>query len=423
MKVVILGGGFLGVSTAYFLAKEGVQVTVIERENAEAKQCSFANGAQLSYSDSDPWASFGNILKGIKWIGRPNAPLLLRPRLDFDMYRWLCKFLMNALPSEYENNTVNLLKLGFYSRQVMNQFLEDNKVKFNFSDRGILHIYKSRSELIKAAKRFEINKKYSSNLEYQLMDRKEVCDLEPASDHLMKFRTGAIYAPQDQMGDINIFTKELTKICKKLDVNFMFSTVVERIEKNDNSNSISKVITNRGDVAADNFIVCLGAFSAKLLNGLGVKIPVYPMKGYSITLDIKNNELAPKISLTDHQKKIVFTPLANKLRVAGTAEFAGFDFSIPNSRIKPLHSSASKYFPKVCEYNTFDKWSCLRPQTPKSTGVICKANLKNLFINSGHGSLGWTQGMGSSKAIADLVLKKKPEIDLTGFSLEAHKYY
>lgn len=421
MKVVILGGGFLGVSTAYFLAKEGAQVTVIEQESSEAMQCSFANGAQLSYSDSDPWASFGNILKGIKWIGRLNAPLLLRPRLDFDMYVWLCKFIMNALPSEYENNTANLLKLGFYSRKVMNDFLLENKVNFNFSDSGILHIYKSKSELMKAAKRFEINNKYSRDLEFKMLSRNEVCDLEPASQDLMRYRTGAIFAPKDQMGDIYLFTKELTKICKKLGVKFMFSTKIERLEKN--SNSISKIITSKGDIKADNYVICLGAFSAKFTSKVGIKIPIYPMKGYSITLNVIDANNKPKISLTDHQKKIVFTPLGDKLRVAGTAEFAGFDFSIPNSRVKPLHSAASKYFPRMSNYNKFEKWSCLRPQTPKSTGIISKTNIKNLFVNSGHGSLGWTQGMGSAKSMADLVMKRKPEIDLTGFSIEAHKYY
>lgn len=421
MKVVILGGGFLGVSTAYFLAKYGVEVKVIEQESEEAMQCSFANGAQLSYSDSDPWASFGNILKGLKWIGKANAPLLLRPRLDFDMYIWICKFIMNAIPSAYEDNTRNLLKLGFYSRQVINNFLEDNKVKFDFSDSGILHIYKSRSELAKALKRFELNTKYSRDLEFKLMNRNEVVEFEPSSEHLMRYRTGAIFAPKDQIGDIKLFTKELVKICKKLGVKFMFSTSIESLEKK--SDSITKVITNRGDITGDNFVVCTGAYSAKILSAIGIKIPIYPMKGYSITLKMKNAKNFPKTSLTDHQKKIVFTPIGDRLRVAGTAEFAGFDFSIPNSRVKPLHSAASKYFPRMCDYIKFDKWSCLRPQTPKSTGIISKTDIKNLFINSGHGSLGWTQGMGSAKAMADLVMKRKPEIDLAGFSIEAHKYY
>lgn len=411
MKVLVIGSGVIGICTAYFLAKSGASVTVIEREPSSAMQCSYANGAQMSYSHAEPWATWTNVWKGIKWMGKKNAPLLFRPSFDIEMYKWIFKFLLNCSKSNIDKNTHALLNLGFYSRKVMNTLMDEVKIDCSYTKPGILHIFRHKEEVKALDKYFTELSKIEPFLEHKALNKKGCIALDPALEHLMRKGVGGVWCVNDELADIYEFCKGLEVECKKLGVTFKYNT--EMLGFNTHGHSIQSIITNNGDLEADSFVMCTGAYSANFLRPIGIKIPIYPMKGYSISAPIHKNHITPSVSVTDHQKKIVFSKIGNIFRVAGTAEFAGFNHEVLHERVEPLIKSSKTYFPNSADYSNITSWACLRPQTPQSYPYLGRTEqYKNLFFNMGHGSLGWTQGPGSGKAVADQVLGKEPEIDL-----------
>jgi D-amino-acid dehydrogenase len=412
MKVLVIGAGVIGVTTAYFLAKSGAQVTVIEREPSTAMQCSYSNGAQLSYSHAEPWANWSNVLKGIKWMSNPSAPLLLRPRIDIDMYKWIFKFMLNCSKSNIDRNTHALLNLAFYSRKVMHSLNEEVKIDFNYTQKGILHIFRKKEEVKDMQDYITKLAKMEPFLKHEMLNRRKCIELDPALENLMRKRSGGVLCHNDELGDIYEFCKGLESECKKLGVVFKYNTEMQGF--NTAGHVVQSVITDKGDIECNSFVMCTGAYSAHFLRPIGIDLPVYPMKGYSISARISGSHTTPHVSVTDHQKKIVFSRIGNIFRAAGTAEFAGFDHTIPQERIDPLIKSCKSYFPDAADYNNLSIWSCLRPQTPRSYPFLGKTRkYKNLFVNMGHGSLGWTQAVGSAKAVADLVIGREPEIDMS----------
>lgn len=416
MKVAVLGAGIIGVSTAYFLAKAGAQVTVVEREPEAAMGCSYANGAQLSYSHADPWASYRNVWKGIKWIGHANAPLLLRPQFDPDMYKWLLNFLLNCAPLRVMSNTKAILHLGFYSRKILHELMATENLSFDYSPSGILHIFKSKLELSLCSKMFENLQNLEPKLDFQILSKAGCVELDPAIGHLMSRRTGGILCKADEVGDTFKFTHSLEAIAKSLGVEFLYNTEVLGLHHG-HKPSISEIILEERNLKVDAVVVCLGAYGGPFLRRYGVDLPIYPMKGYSISVPTDDGFICPKVSITDQHRKIVFSRIGNTLRIGGTAEFTGYNHEVLSERIAPILNTAKKYFPQGGDYSRKTSWACLRPQTPHSYPYISRALFKNLYINMGHGSLGWTQAFGSSKAVADLVMKKVPELDLRPYRI------
>lgn len=415
MKVIILGAGVMGVCTAYLLVKQGFEVTVIDRHGEAAMESSYANGCQLSYSHCEPWATAGNLWKGIKWLGHKEAPLLFRLRWDWEMYRWLAHFIINALPAKVARNTLNILKLSFYSRNIMHELLDELDFDFDFQKSGILHLFHNKETLEKAEKHFKFESRNSDELTFKVLSAKQCLNLEPAASHLIKEKYGGIYFPKDETGDIFKFTRGLAAMCTKLGVNFLYNTDINTLTIS--GNRISGVNTNQGFYTANKFIVALGAYTGKYLRMIGINLPIYPMKGYSISIPTQKQHDHLSMSITDQKSKIVYTPVKGFLRAAGTVEFAGFNHEILPERITPILHAIRKFFPNGGDFDQVVPWACLRPQTPQSSPIIGRTRYNNLYINSGHGSLGWTQALGSSKIVADIVADNSPEISLTGLKL------
>ena len=415
MKIIILGAGVVGVSAAYLLASRGHEVEVIERANASAQETSFANGGQLSFSHAEPWANPSVLPKIAKWLFKEDAPIVLRPRADMEMIKWGLKFLANCTSGNARNNSVNILRLGLYSKKIMEQIRTYSGVKFDNRREGILHIFSTQKDFDHEIEQAKFQSKFGCPAE--IADYKRCVQLEPALEHVGQNIVGGIFQAIDESGDACIYTQELAKLCVK-DYNTVFHYNTEITQINSNKGKITSVSTNKGELKADAYIMSLGSYSPLYLKPLGIKVPIYPMKGYSVTFVA--NHYSPNISLTDSENKIVYSRLGDKLRIAGTAEFAGYNQDVRQPRITPIVKAVKRLLPK-CEFDTPEsEWACLRPSTPDGPPIIGKTKYDNLFMNTGHGTLGWTQAAGSAALIADVIEGKKTEISLEGLSIDRY---
>lgn len=416
MRVVVLGAGVSGVTLAYMLAKQGHTVEVIERQPEPAAECSFANGAQLSYSHAEPWANPGALKKAIQWLYQEDKPLVFRFRADWQMWRWVIHFLRNCTGPRARINTERTLRLGLYSRQMMHELVDESKIQFDYGQKGILHIFTKPWELPHAKEQAEFQVKLGAPYEY--CTPQQCLEKEPALSHIVPRICGGIYYAADEYGDIHAFTQQLARKAKELGALFHFNHYVRRIliEKN----SIKEIQTDKDSFRADVYVMALGAESGTLLRSVGIDVPIYPMKGYSISVPIMQSDKAPSMSVTAQVEKVVFTRIGKILRVAGTAEFAGYDYNISPRRIALLKQVTQETFPECGDIEGASEWACLRPQSPDAAGIIGGTRYSNLFLNTGHGTLGWTMAAGSARAVADLIAGKKPSIDLTGLTVDKY---
>lgn len=377
MKIAIIGAGIAGILPAYFLAKRGHDVTIYDQERYAAMRTSYANGGQVSVSNSEVWNTWNNVYKGIRWMLKKDAPLLIRPSLDFDKIKWITKFLYNTASNVYKQNTIETIKLGLDSRILYKQIIKDENLEFDQSNSGILHIYKDPKYLDYA---FNAKDIYELNgCEWKtIINRDDILQLEPNLVH-MKNLIGAAWTADDWVGDIHKFCNELLKtIIQKYNVTVSFQNVV---------NDPRQILTLH-----DKVIIAAGAESTYLANIIGDKIDVYPVKGYSITIDaqdVASYKAMPKVSLLDDQAKIVSATLGTKLRVAGTAELCGYNRDITRDRIEPLLNWVNKNFPTI-DTRFYSSWACLRPMTPNMMPIVKESKVKNIFYHTGHGHLGWT---------------------------------
>lgn len=415
MKILVLGSGLLGVTSAYALAKRGYEVTVIDRKATCGAETSFANGGQLSYSHAEPWANPTVIPKLPKYILDPDSPLVLRPRADWAMTKWGLQFLRNCSNKRALINCVNILRLGLYSREEMAKLRADTNIEFDFSARGILHIFSDDKSFDHAKHHNEFQARFGGD--ERVLTCEETLAMEPALQSTERKIIGGIHAHMDESGDAYLFCNALMKyIVERYNVKFLCNVTAESIARE--GNRITAVKTDQGDMTADGFVMAMGSYSPLLLKPLGIDLPIYPMKGYSITLPA--NDHCPHMSLTDGTYKIVFSRLGNRLRIAGTAEFAGHDQSVRESRIKPIIKAASGLLPKADWNAQIDRWACLRPSTPDGPPIIGKTPYFNLFLNTGHGTLGWTQAAGSATLLADIMDNKPPAIITAGLTMERY---
>lgn len=418
MRVLVLGSGIIGVTTAYVLATRGYDVEVVDRRDQAATETSYANGGQLSYSHAEPWANPAVLPKVLKWMLDDTAPLVLRPRLDWRMISWGLKFLSNCNKRSAEANTVTMLRLGLYSRKMMEALSKATNISFHHQHSGILHVFTDHKEFDAAKRQAAFQEQFGC--QEKTLTAEECLNLEPTLQHSNKTIIGGIHAHLDESGDMCSFTRQLANLCEKeYGVTFHYNTTIQKIQKD--GDKISCIQTDKGELQADAYVMSLGSYSAMMLRQIGIKVPIYPMKGYSLTF--KANHFAPNISITDQNAKIVYSRFGPEcLRVAGTAEFAGYNDSINPKRIEPIVKAISTLFPKVLEEPDAitSEWACLRPSTPDGPPIIGKTPYSNLFMNTGHGTLGWTQSAGSAFLLADTLEGKQTEISLMGMDLDRY---
>ncbi len=413
MKICILGAGVLGVTTAYELARHGHQVTVIDRGPEPARECSFANGGQLSYSASEPWANPRAFLKVLRWMWQDDAPLVLRPRADLAMLCWGLQFLRNCSAARAARNEEAMLRINLYSKKKFEALFADTNIDCHQLHKGILHVFSDKKE-------WEYYRPLAAKgvLSEAILTRDACYALEPALAHATRDILGGIHMPLDSSGDIYLFTTRLARlIAAKYGVTFRYNTALSRIHQK--KGAITHLTTGSGEImdGFDVYVMALGAYSTPHLREVGVHVPIYPMKGYTIT--IPANEFSPTVSITDSARKQVYTKLGDRVRVAGTAEFAGYNHAIRPVRIAPLLRGVQELFPKA-DLSRMEEWACLRPQTPDGPPILGATAIANLYLNTGHGTLGWTQAAGSARIVADIIMKRTVEIPLEGLTLERY---
>jgi D-amino-acid dehydrogenase len=412
MKIAILGSGLLGVTTAYELARRGAEVVVLDRQSTSGAETSYANGGQLSYSHAEPWANAAVLPKLPGWMLRSDAPLVLRPRADWQMMRWGLGFLRNCTPARADSNCVNMLRLGLYSRQKMAQLRAATNIAFDFSATGVLHIFSTQHEFEHARRQNDFQAKFGCN--QKVLTREQCLEMEPTLAYTDRILIGGMHADMDECGDAYMFCNNLAAhIAEKYGVQFRYGVSIDRLVTE--QNRMAAVKTSQGDVTADAFVMAMGSYAPLYLRQIGIDLPIYPMKGYSLTLNA--NEHCPNMSITDGTYKIVYSRLGDRLRIAGTAEFAGYNTKINEGRITPIMAAAKKLFPKADWQQEIKKWACLRPSTPTGAPILGRTRYPNLFLNSGRGTLGWTQAAGSAAIVADIMEGKTPEIMTLGLTL------
>lgn len=420
MRVVVLGAGVIGTTSAWYLARAGHEVTVLDRQPDVALETSFANGGQISVSHAEPWANPTAPLKILQWLGREDAPLLFRPRADLAEWSWGLRFLFECLPSRSLRNAEAALALASYSREQLKRLRRDTGILFDSSTTGILHLYEKRREFERA--RAQVEWLTGRGLEVEAKTPQECVSIEPALSNSAIRIAGGVHAPADESGDAQLFTKNLSHLCRAQGVAFRFNVCVRRIEAA--RAAIERVVIDDEEgieesVRADAYVVALGSYSPLMLNPIGAAVSVYPVKGYSVTLPLEPGDQAPRLSLTDHSRKIVFSRLGNRLRVAGTAELNGYNTEINEHRCQALVRRSLEWFPKAGRANEAQLWTGLRPATPGNIPFIGRTKYPNLFINTGHGTLGWTLACGSGRSLADIVSGRKPEPEFPFRGLEA----
>lgn len=414
MKVIVLGAGVIGVTSAYELARDGHDVTVIDQREGVALETSFANGGQLSSDHGEPLPGPGVIAKALKWLGKKDAPLLYRLRLDPALWSWTLKFLSNCPEPLFWKNAERILRLALYARERMHDTLAREEIAFDHLNNGILNLYQDDREFDQSSENARAMKELGS--ERQTIDRKGCIKIEPALAHSALLIAGGTFTPRDESGDCYEFTKTLAEQCVKRGVDFKFNTTVKGFQRD--GWRIASVETDQGSITGDVFVVALGSHSPLLLKTADLSVPVYPAKGYSVTVPILDDTMAPKVSITSQSHKLVFSRLGNKLRVAGMLELNGYDTELNDARARLVLKNALQLFPHAAEAEHATFWTGLRPMTPDSVPIIGRGKQENLILNIGHGMLGWTMAMGSARIVADLAASHAPEIDLEGLGWE-----
>ncbi len=414
MQVTVLGAGILGVTTAWYLQKLGHSVIVIDRQPAAGLETSFANGAQISVSQSEPWAAPGAPFKVLKWLFKPDAPLLFRPKLSWHQLSWGLLFLRECTSARYRHNIEQMVNLGLYSRASLKELRDETGMDYDQLTKGILQFYTDEKEYKNACGATAVLREVG--IEREEISADAAVKIEPALAHIRSQLVGAFYAEHDESGDAYKFTVELAKLCEKAGVQFRYETSIEAINTEGDRVVSVRVLAEKNQavetVKSDAFVCALGSYSTLTLNKIGVNIPVYPAKGYSATLSTKGFTGAPSVSLTDDAYKIVFSRVGERMRIAGTAELAGYNTELNMVRCEALVKRARELFPGAADYDNPKYWTGLRPATPSNCPLIGRtAKFKNLYLNTGHGTLGWTEGCGSSRALADLMSGKKPSIE------------
>lgn len=393
MRIAVLGAGVIGVATAWYLRQTGHDVQVIDRREGPGLETSFANGGQISADHAAPWAKPGVPLQALKWMAQEDAPLLFRLRADPAQWRWGLQFLRNCTAERFRENAARLERLGRYSRAQLHALRDQTGIQYDRAARGILVLYTE-------GRQFEPGMKTPD----------ECVALEPAITTMKDRLVGGRMYPEDESGDAYKFTVELAKLCEAKGVAFSFDVDIKGFSTQ--GEKITSVKTQSSSIKADAYILALGSYSPLLARPLGIDLPIYPLKGYSVTMPVRNPAAAWTVSLSDEAHKLVLSRLGDRLRIAGTAELNGYNTDINEVRCEAIVKRVLTLFPEAGDPSKATYWAGLRPATPTNLPCLGRTKYPNLFLNTGHGTLGWTHACGSGRILADLVGGRRPEIEL-----------
>lgn len=413
MHVLVLGSGVIGTTIAYYLARAGHQVTVVDRQPGPALETSFANAGEVSPGYSAPWAGPGVPLKAIKWMLMHHSPLVIKPMLDPAMWRWGLAMLRNCTEAAYQINKSRMVRLAEYSRDCLKQLRAETGIDYDERSQGTLQLFRTQQQLDGVGKDVEILK--ASGVPFQVLDRAGYLEYEPALAAVKDKFVGGLRLPGDETGDCFKFTQNLARMAEALGVEFRFGTAISGIEQQ--GGRITGVRTQAGTLTADHYVLALGSYSTQLLKPLGIDVPVYPVKGYSITVPITDPAMAPESTIMDETHKVAVTRLGDRIRVGGTAQLSGFDLNLDENRRKTLEFVVGDLFPQGGDLARAEFWTGLRPMTPDGTPIIGGTRYANLTLSTGHGTLGWTMAAGTGRVVADMLSGKTPEIRIDDLSV------
>jgi D-amino-acid dehydrogenase len=414
MKVLVLGGGVIGVSCAYFLARAGHEVELVDRQSGPALETSFANAGEVSPGYSAPWAGPGVPIKAIKWMLMQHSPLVIWPLLDPAMWRWGAAMLANCTAKAYALNKSRMVPIAEYSRDVLKALRAETGIRYDDRAQGTLQLFRTQKQLDGIGGDVEVLRQYG--VPFEVLDRAGFCQVEPALKHTQHKFVGALRLPGDETGDCFQFTNRLAEMAAALGVRFRWNTRIEALQVG--GGAITGVHTaEAGLLKADRVVLALGSYSPKLLEPVGLRIPVYPVKGYSITVPITDAAHAPESTIMDETHKVAVTRLGDRIRVGGTAELGGYSLALREPRRATLEHVVTDLFPQGGDVSKASFWCGLRPMTPDGTPIVGPTPVQNLLLATGHGTLGWTMACGTGRVIADLVSGRQPEIDVSGLAM------
>ncbi|NMU92820.1 D-amino acid dehydrogenase [Achromobacter ruhlandii] len=416
MHVIVLGSGVIGTTTAYYLARQGAKVTVLDRQPGAAQETSYANAGQVSPGYSTPWAAPGIPLKAIKWLFKKHAPLAIR--LDGSLYqlKWMAAMLANCSAERYAVNKERMLRLAEYSRDCLRELRADTGIHYEERTRGTLQLFRTEAQM-EAARR-DIAVLEEVGVPYELLDRNRLVTAEPALARSLHKLAGGLRLPNDETGDCRLFTTRLAEMAAALGVEFRYNQSVTGL--NTAGGQVTGVRVGNEVLTADRYVAAFGSYTRGFLEPLGLDLPVYPVKGYSLTIPMKDEAAAPVSTILDETYKIAVTRFDDRIRVGGMAELSGFDLRLKDARRKTLELVVNDLFPGSGDVARAEFWTGLRPMTPDSTPVVGPTRYGNLFLNTGHGTLGWTMARGSGKLVADQVLGQRPQIRTDGLALSRY---
>ena len=417
MKVIVMGAGVIGVTTAYYLAKSGCEVSVIDRQPGAGLETSFANAGEISPGYASPWAGPGVPLKAVQWILDRHGPLVLRPQFDPAMWRWILQMLRNCTSRRYAINKSRMVPIAEYSRDCLRELRAETGIAYDHRSQGTLQLFRKQSQLDHIGGDVDILKQYG--VPFEVLDRQGCIQAEPALAGAPASFVGGLRLPDDETGDCHLFTQRLMAMAEAIGVRFVANTQIERIAVE--GDRVASVVTSAGPVAADAYVMALGSFSPLLLRPIGIDIPVYPVKGYSITVPVVDDGGAPQSTVMDESYKVAITRLGDRIRVGGTAEVGDYRGKLATGRRLTLERSLLDLFPRGGDLTEPLFWSGLRPMTPDGPPIIGQARYKNLYLNTGHGTLGWTMACGAGRIIADQLLGRSPGISTEGLSLQRYR--
>jgi D-amino-acid dehydrogenase len=418
VKVLVLGSGVIGVTSAYYLALAGHEVTVIDRQPKPGLETSFANAGEVSPGYSSPWAGPGVPVKAIKWLLMKHGPLVVRPKLDPVMWVWVLKMLRNCTSARYAVNKGRMIPIAEYSRDCLRALRSETGIHYDERAQGTLQLFRHHYQLDHTAGDIAVLKQYG--VPFEVLDREGCIAAEPALAAVKDKIAGGLRLPQDETGDCHMFTQALAVEAEKLGVRFAFNVGIAGLSAD--ATRVTGVATSKGVLQADAYVVALGSWSSRLVRPLGISLPVYPVKGYSITVPILDPDGSPVSTVMDESYKVAITRLGKRIRVGGTAEISGYSDKLCAARRATLDHSLTDLFPRGGDLANATFWSGLRPMTPDGPPVIGATRFANLHLNTGHGTLGWTMACGSGRVLADLLSGRKPEIDTSELALSRYDH-
>lgn len=416
MHIYVLGSGVVGTTTAYYLAKKGFEVTVIDRQEGPALETSFANAGQISPGYASPWAAPGVPVKAIKWMLQKHSPLIMKLTSDLSQYRWVWQLIQNCNEKSYAVNKERMVRMSEYSRDCIDQLREETGIYYEGRQKGTIQLFRKQQQLDAVGKDIKVLEEMGTP--YEVLDRQGILQYEPGlSGNIHEF-VGALRLPNDETGDCFLFTNRLADMAKELGVKFRFNHSIDRFEYQ--NGEIKGVWINGQLETADAYVVSLGSYTTAMLKPIGIDVPIYPLKGFSLTMPIADESKAPQSTVLDESYKVAITRFDDRIRMGGMAGVNGFDLSLKQKYRDTLNEVFNHVFPGAGNLAESTFWTGLRPATPDGTPIVGKTRYSNLWINSGHGTLGWTMGCGSARYIADLMAGETPEISTEGFDLSRY---